>query len=87
MNIIPGSPHFRGILNQCRSASYNFDMIINEFIDNIIKKCSEIKIKTLFDIDSNKLYELKIIDNYENGFENIFEVGTANPFNTTHRRT
>jgi hypothetical protein len=73
LQINPGTPHFKGIVNQCRSASYNFDMIINEFIDNIIKKCTEIKIQTLLDSDTNRLYELRISDNYSLGFENILE--------------
>ena len=83
LQISPGAPHFEGIVKNCRSSSYNFNMIINEFIDNIIKKCSEIKIKTIIDTDSNKLYELRISDNYEFGFENILENGTSNPFNMT----
>ena len=85
-NINPGSPHFSGIVKQCRSASYNFDMIINEFIDNIIKKCSEIQIRAIIEPESDKLYELIISDNYDKGFESILESGTANPFNTTHMR-
>ena len=86
LKINPGTPHFKGIVNQCRSASYNFDMMINEFIDNIIKKCTEIKIKTLLDSESNRLYELRISDNYSLGFENILESGISNPFNMTHIR-
>jgi len=76
LNINPGSPHFSGIVKQCRSASYNFDMIINEFIDNIIKKCSEIQIRAIIEPESDKLYELIISDNYEKGFENILAKGT-----------
>ena len=79
-----GVPHFRAVLKQHRSNNYTLEKILNEFIDNIVKKSTRIDIQTI--IHKEKLYEMKISDNYENGFENILENGSKNPFNMGHER-
>ena len=78
-----GAPHFRSLVKQHRQSNYTFDKFIYECIDNVIKKCTEINIYT--DIDDNgKLQEVRISDNYQNGFENINETGVHNPMNMGH---
>jgi hypothetical protein len=79
-----GPAHFKSIIKQQRNNNYNLIKVLNEFIDNIIKKCKIINIKTM--LNDNKLYEIKISDNYEKGFENINEKGSKNPFNMGHIR-
>ena len=65
-----GAPHFRTEARKYRNANYTFEKVINEAIDNIIKKATEIHVKTTIDGDG-RLQEVKISDNYVNGFENI----------------
>ena len=80
-----GAPHFRTEARKYRNANYTFEKVINEAIDNIIKKATEIHVKTTIDGDG-RLQEVKISDNYVNGFENINQKGVANPFNMGHKR-
>ncbi len=78
-----GAPHFKSIAKQHRQSNYSFVKFIFECIDNIIKKCSHIKIDT--DIDTNgRLQEVRISDNYLSGFENINNEGINNPMNMGH---
>lgn len=79
-----GPAHFRSIMKQQRNNNYNLIKVLCEFIDNIIKKCKNIKIITI--LDNTKLYEIQISDNYEKGFENINEKGSKNPLNMGHMR-
>ena len=78
-----GAPHFKSIAKQHRHANYTLEKVINEGVDNIIKKASEIHINTQVDSDK-RLQELRISDNYSYGFESINEVGIQNPFNMGH---
>lgn len=80
-----GAPHFRTEARKYRNANYTFEKVINEAIDNIIKKATKIHVKTTIDGDG-RLQEVKISDNYVNGFENINQKGVANPFNMGHKR-
>ena len=85
-SLTTGAPHFRSVAKQHRHANYTLEKVINEAIDNIIKKATEIHLTT--DIDSDgRLQELKISDNYVNGFESINQEGIANPFNMGHIKT
>jgi hypothetical protein len=84
-SINTGAPHFRSIAKQHRHANYTLDKVINEAIDNVIKKATEIHITTTID-DMGRLQELKISDNYIDGFENIDREGTACPLNMGHIR-
>ncbi len=79
-----GPAHFKSIIKQQRSNNYNLTKVLCEFIDNIIKKCDNINITTT--LNDTKLYEIKISDNYEKGFENINEKGAKNPLNMGHIR-
>ena len=81
-----GAPHFRTEAKKYRNANYTLEKVVNEDIDNIIKKATEIRLTT--DVDSDgRLQELKISDNYINGFENINKEGVENPFNMGHLRS
>ncbi len=83
MSLNTGAPHFRSIAKQHRHANYTLEKVINEAVDNIIKKATEIHLTT--DVDSDgRLQELKISDNYINGFESINQEGVGNPFNMGH---
>ena len=84
-DINTGAPHFRSLAKQHRQSRYTLLKFINEVIDNVIKKneCSEISINTEID-DDGKLQEVKISDNYTEGFKNINEKGTDNPMNMGH---
>jgi hypothetical protein len=83
MSLNTGAPHFKSIAKQHRHANYTLEKVINEGVDNIIKKASEIRIYT--DVDSdNRLQEIRISDNYTDGFESINEEGIQNPFNMGH---
>ncbi len=84
-SINTGAPHFRSIAKQHRHANYTLDKVINEAVDNIVKKATEIHITTIID-DMGRLQELKISDNYIDGFENIDREGTACPLNMGHVR-
>jgi hypothetical protein len=81
-----GAPHFRTEAKKYRNANYTLEKVVNEDVDNIIKKATEIRLTT--DVDSDgRLQELKISDNYINGFENINKEGVENPFNMGHIRS
>jgi hypothetical protein len=82
-SINTGAPHFRSIAKQHRHANYTLEKVINEAVDNIIKKASNIHIVIEVD-DENRLQELKISDDYILGFESINEEGVNNPFNMGH---
>lgn len=83
MSLNTGAPHFRSIAKQHRHANYTLEKVINEAVDNIIKKATEIHLTT--DVDSDgRLQELKISDNYVSGFESINQEGIGNPFNMGH---
>ena len=78
-----GAPHFRSIAKQHRHANYTLEKVVNEAVDNIIKRATEIHLTT--DVDSDgRLQELRISDNYVNGFESINQEGIGNPFNMGH---
>ena len=78
-----GAPHFRSIAKQHRHANYTLEKVVNEAVDNIIKRATEIHLTT--DVDSDgRLQELRISDNYINGFESINQEGVGNPFNMGH---
>jgi len=86
MSLNTGAPHFRSIAKQHRHANYTLEKVINEAVDNIIKKATEIHLTT--DVDSDgRLQELKISDNYVIGFESINQEGVGNPFNMGHIKT
>lgn len=86
MSLNTGAPHFRSIAKQHRHANYTLEKVINEAVDNIIKKATEIHLTT--DVDSDgRLQELKISDNYVSGFESINQEGVSNPFNMGHIKT
>jgi hypothetical protein len=78
-----GAPHFKSIAKQHRHANYTLEKVINECVDNVIKKATEIHITTDVD-DYGRLQELKISDNYINGFDSINQLGIHNPFNMGH---
>lgn len=83
MSLNTGAPHFRSIAKQHRHANYTLEKVVNEAVDNIIKKATEIHLTT--DVDSDgRLQELKISDNYVSGFESINQEGIGNPFNMGH---
>ena len=86
LNIKTGVPHFAGLVKQYRSFSYTIGKCLNEFIDNVIYKCTRIAITIDEMPGTKKIKSIKITDNYENGFENICEDGVKNPFNVTHTR-
>lgn len=81
-----GIPHFEGVVKQSRSSTYTLGRCLNEFIDNIIYKCSRIKIRTIIEPNSKKILKILISDDYHEGFENVHEEGVNNPFNFTHKR-
>jgi hypothetical protein len=83
LNIKIGVPHFKSAVKKYRNSGYTLEKAINEFIDNIIKKCNKIYLTTEID-DCGNLQQLKISDNYEHGFENILKEGIHNPFNMGH---
>jgi len=81
-----GAPHFKSVMKQHRHANYTLPKVINEFIDNIIKKTDEIRIYTQVD-DMQKLQELRVSDNFIEGFDNLDCEGVNNPFNMGHIKT
>ena len=81
--LFTGAPHFKSIAKHHRHANYNLEKVLNEAIDNIIKKATKIHIFTEIDSEG-RLQELKISDNYEDGFVHINEHGINNPFNMGH---
>jgi hypothetical protein len=78
-----GAPHFKSVMKQHRHANYTLSKVLNEFIDNVIKKTNEIRIFTQID-DTEKLQEIRVSDNYINGFDNLDSEGISNPFNMGH---
>ncbi len=78
-----GAPHFKSVMKQYRHSNYTLEKVLNEFIDNVIKKTNDIRISTQVD-DTEKLQEIRISDNYVNGFDNIESDGINNPFNMGH---
>ena len=78
-----GAPHFKSVMKQHRHANYTLAKVLNEFIDNIIKKTDEIRIFTQVD-DTEKLQEIRVSDNYIHGFDNLDCDGVNNPFNMGH---
>jgi hypothetical protein len=78
-----GAPHFSSLMKRYRQSDYNIYKIINEFVDNAIKKTTKINIITQID-DTHRLQELCVSDNIETGFENIEQTGNNNPFNMGH---
>lgn len=78
-----GAPHFKSVMKQHRHANYTLPKVLNEFVDNIIKKTDEIRIYTQID-DEKNLQEFKVSDNYIHGFDNLDCEGVNNPFNMGH---
>ena len=78
-----GAPHFKSVMKQHRHANYTLAKVLNEFIDNIVKKTDEIRIFTQVD-DTHKLQEVKVSDNYIHGFDSLDCDGVNNPFNMGH---
>lgn len=76
-----GAPHFHSLMKQFRQANYTLPKVVNEFVDNAIKKTSMVEIASQVD---DRLQELCISDNIETGFENMEKVGIENPFNMGH---
>lgn len=81
--LFTGAPHFKSIAKHHRHANFNLEKVLNEAIDNVIKKATKISIFTEIDSEG-RLQELKISDNYVDGFVNINEHGINNPFNMGH---
>ena len=59
-------------------------VVVLKDIDNVIKKCSNINIQTK--VDSSRIYEIKISDNYTKGFEDLLESKQNHPFNMGYIR-
>jgi hypothetical protein len=78
-----GNPHFKGTYDQERQGDYNLEKSLCEFVDNAITMCDTIKIK--IKTKDYKIQNISISDNAD-GFVNMFEEGTSNPFNMTHMR-
>ena len=72
-------------MTQHRHANYTLAKVLNEFVDNVIKKASQIRVYTEID-DSGSLQELRVSDNFIQGFENLDREGAENPFNMGHIR-
>ena len=89
MNRLPtGSPNFKGARRQHRQSDYDLKKAVLEFVDNVITKCNNVNVVFgLTDLKEGTLSKLSISDDYPNGFENMFQVGTENPFNMTHMRS
>ena len=83
-----GSPHFKGVRRQHRQSDYNLKKATCEFVDNAIMICQQITVGfKLSEQGKGNLSQLTISDDYVNGFENMFQEGTNNPFNMTHMRS
>ena len=83
-----GSPHFKGARRQHRQSDYDLNKAVLEFVDNVITKCKNINVLfNLTEQEKGYLSKLSISDDYPNGFENMFQEGTENPFNMTHMRS
>lgn len=79
-----GAPNFKGVYRQNKQSDYDLKKAICEFLDNAITICNTIKLKIKISED-HKINFISISDN-ANGFVNMFETGTSNPFNMTHMR-
>jgi hypothetical protein len=82
-----GIPHFKGIVKMARASGYTFDKAINDIIDNVIFKTNKLIMNLQFDSETNNLYSIEFTDDYEHGFEHIYEEGDKNPFNMYHVKT
>jgi hypothetical protein len=80
-----GGPHFNREWGICRRSDYTLPKITGELVDNVIKDCSEVRLKTI--IAEGYLTEFRCSDNKDFGFEKIRAKGTDNPMNFTHMRT
>lgn len=78
-----GAPHFKSLAKQYRHANYTLSKALNEFVDNAIKRATELRVLTQVD-DNKRLQELLISDNIELGFDSIDQTGVNNPFNMGH---
>lgn len=89
MEFVPdtGIPHFKGIVKQARASGYTFSKALNDIIDNVIFKTKRLILNLQFDSETNNLYSIEFTDDYEPGFENIYEEGEKNPFNMYHVKT
>ena len=85
LDIITGSPHFKGEYNKYKNSDYNLVKALCEFIDNVITKCKNININIEKDSE-DKVNKIIVSDDYTHGFEKMLESGTNNPFNMTHSR-
>jgi hypothetical protein len=79
-----GAPHFKALKKQFRQSNYTLNKSTNEFVDNAIKKATEIKLSVSLDTETGRLSELCVSDNYEHGFPNLDKTGAENPFNMGH---
>jgi hypothetical protein len=79
-----GAPHFGALKKQFRQSNYTLNKSTNEFVDNAIKKATEIKLSVSLDTETGRLSELCVSDNYEHGFPNLDKTGAENPFNMGH---
>ena len=82
MNV--GCPHFEGEIRKYRQADYNIYKSLYEFIDNIVTKCDRIVITLKF--SENEFIEIRISDNYTEGFKDLGNEKVENPFNMSHMR-
>jgi hypothetical protein len=80
-----GIPHFNGKIKQMRGSGYTFERCLNDIIDNVLDKATQIDIDLTFN-DKNKLISITFSDNYKNGFENIEDSNANNPLNMAHDR-
>ena len=55
-----GCPHFKGEYRKYKQSNYNINRAINEFVDNAIGKCENIKIN--LNIRQKKLSQIIISD-------------------------
>ncbi len=84
MNPVVGVPHFKSIRNQYRHANYTLMKGIKEFLDFPIMNAKKIQITTT--VEDYQLTELKVSDNFLQGFKNLLENNEKNPLNMGHIR-
>ena len=82
---VDGISHIKGIIKQTRASGYNIFSGLKDLIDNVVCKCKNIYIDLRTD-SNNKLTSIYIHDDYINGFENVNNSGSDNPFNLAHMR-
>ena len=80
-----GAPHFRSLAKRSRHSNYTFPKVLFELFDFPITKAQNIELKTQID-DTGKLQKIRVSDNYEFGFENIYQTGAQNPLNMGHTK-